>query len=503
MYHALYLLIMAALALAVPATVFVHAGGVILVIGVIGVWRYSWSVVNVGRAIYYTRITYPRRRAAAEIAYQAAARPTHAFFLVTTYKIDPAVTTRVYRSLFTAASNSAGGATIVASVVDRADERLIKLLFEIEPQAKVPVTLIVDRIPGSGKRDALATALRRIAGQCPTWRDIVLFVDGDSCVPEDIVVKAAPFFCDQRTGALTTDEACEIEGSPLFRDWYALRFTQRQMMMSSVALSGRVLTLTGRMSVVRADLATNPEFISAVQHDFIDHWRLGRIKFLTGDDKSTWYWLLKSGYEMAYLPDVQCLSMESQPNPGFVDSAVTLMIRWFGNMLRTNSRALRLSPSKIGWFTWWSILDQRVSMWTTLVGPVGVLTTAIFFEPMIVVVYAAWVMFTRYAYCWVLAIFRGPFPVSYPILLYFGQIGGALVKSYVLFRLDRQRWTRQSASSVRLGGVMARVRTLSSVYLHVLALGWLIVAVFWMTSLGADASSAEPNSKVSYNDRNE
>ena len=105
-----------------------------------------------------------------------------------------------------------------------------------------------------------------------------------------------------------------------------LRFTQRQMMMSAVALGGRVLTLTGRMSVFRADLATNPEL----------H-RLGRAglssttgawagsKFLTGDDKSTWFWLLKNGYEMAYLPDVACVSMETQPKPGFVESAVTLM----------------------------------------------------------------------------------------------------------------------------------------------------------------------------------
>ena len=48
---------------------------------------------------------------------------------------------------------------------------------------------------------------------------------------------------------------------PLFRDWFALRFTQRQMMMSSMGLGGRVLTLTGRMSVFRADLATDPGFI--------------------------------------------------------------------------------------------------------------------------------------------------------------------------------------------------------------------------------------------------
>ena len=89
-------------------------------------------------------------------------------------------------------------------------------------------------------------------------------------------------------------------------------------MMCSTGLSKRVLTLTGRMSVFRASLATRPDFINGIDHDFLDHWRLGRVIFLTGDDKSTWFWLLKNGYEMGYLPDVRSYSMETQPRPGFL-----------------------------------------------------------------------------------------------------------------------------------------------------------------------------------------
>lgn len=484
LHHLIYLLAAALLALSVPPTVFANASGLVLVIGVIGVWRYSWAAINVARAFYYIKFAYPRRQAEAQAAYRLAARPAHAFFLITTYKIDAAISARVYRSIFTAAGQSEGGATVVASVVDPADERLIRQLYDAQPRGGSPIKLVVDRIPGTGKRDALAKALQTIARQCVTPDDIVLFVDGDSCVPEDVVAATAPFFHNRRIGALTTDEACEIDEHPLFRDWYALRFTQRQMMMSSMALGGRVLTLTGRMSVVRADLATNAEFIAGVQHDYIDHWRLGRINFLTGDDKSTWFWLLKNGYELAYLPDVRSVSMETQPKPGFFASAMTLMVRWFGNMLRTNNRALGLSPLRIGFFTWWSILDQRISMWTTLAGPIGVLATAVLVDPMILVAYAAWVMATRYAYCWVLAIFRGPFPIIYPFLLYFSQIFGALVKSYVLFRLDRQRWTRQSTAigfGVGLGG---RMRAVSSTYLHVLAVGWLVTAILAMSGFG-------------------
>ncbi len=481
--HALYLTVLAVLLVSIPAATLSGAEGTILVLGVIGIWRYSWAAINFSRAIWYQLVAYPRLRRRADVAYRHRAAPAHAYFLATSYKIDPEVTTRVYQSVFEAAALSAGGATVVASVVDGADLRLIRSVFALMRTDMSGVRLIVDQVPGTGKRDALAKALRIITGQAPSWRDIVILVDGDSCVPADIVARAAPFFCDPSVGALTTDESVEITDAPLFRDWFALRFTQRQMMMSSMGLSGRVLTLTGRMSVFRADLATDPGFIRQVQSDFMDHWRLGRVDFLTGDDKSTWFWLLKNGYRMLYLPDVQTVSMERQPLPGFVDSAVTLMVRWFGNMMRTNGRALALPASRIGLFTWWSILDQRVSVWTTLAGPLGVLLTAILVAPGILPAYLLWVMATRYAFCVGFSLFRGGgFPISYPFLLYFGQIVGAAVKTYVMFRLDRQRWTRQSNANA-MRSPTARLSNALSSYVHVLTLGWLTLGVLFISGL--------------------
>ena len=252
--------------------------------------------------------------------------------------------------------------------------------------------------------------------------------------------------------------------------------------MCSMGLSNRVLTLTGRMSVFRADLATQPEFIDGINHDFLDHWRLGRVTFLTGDDKSTWYWLLKNGYEMAYLPDVRSWSMETQPRPTFYDSSKTLMVRWFGNMMRTNGRALRLDPARIGFFTWWSILDQRVSMWTTLVGPTAVAYAALTDSPVIIPIYIGWVMITRYMFCAIISAFRGSwFPITHPPILYFGQIAGAIVKTFVLFRLDRQKWTRQGASG---GGApisfAARYLAMESTVHHTLTLVGLALAVVVM-----------------------
>lgn len=476
--HLLYIATCFALALSVYDSSFAAADEAIIILGLIGLWRYSWAALNFVRATIFVRWLYPRRRARAMAAYAERSVPAHAYFMVTTFKINPGVTARVYRSIFEAARQSRGGATIVASVVDGADARLLNDLFEAGRSKMPHVRFIVDQIPGSGKRDAIARSLRLLQREAPTSRDIMLFVDGDSAVPADIVERSAPFFTSGRMGAVTTDETVEIPDAWLFRQWFDLRFMQRQMMMSSMAYGNRVLTLTGRMSIFRADLTVNPAFIAQVQSDYIDHWRLGRINFLTGDDKSTWFWLLCHGFETGYLPDTRCVAYESQPLPGFVESAVALMKRWFGNMLRTNGRALALGPRRIGFFTWWSILDQRISIWTTLFGPICVGLTALFLTPMIIPAYIAWIMFTRYIFCWMLSTFRGGgFPIIYPCLLYFGQIFGAAVKSSALFRLDRQKWTRQASNKVKARlPVGQRLIAATSTYIHALALSWLTFA---------------------------
>ncbi|MCX2721349.1 glycosyltransferase [Roseibium salinum] len=483
--HLIYLAALAVLAVGINAKGLGEIGSFLLVLGAIGMWRYSWAMLNFLRALYYTRWRFPRLRRSAERDYARRPVPAHAFFMVTTYKIEASTTARVYRSIIEAAARSPGGATVVASVVDGADVRAIGSLFARARRRHPHLRLLIDQIPGTGKRDAMARALRLIAREAPSARDVLVFVDGDSCVPPDLITRTAPFFTDRRVGALTTDEAAEIPRGWLFRSWFALRFMQRQMMMSSMALGGRVLTLTGRLSVFRADLATNPDFVRQVQHDYIEHWRLGHVNFLTGDDKSTWFWLLARGYRMSYVPDVRSLSMETQPRPGFVDSAVALMRRWFGNMLRTNGRALSLGPARIGMFTWWSILDQRLSIWTTLAGPIAVLIATLFIDPIALPAYLAWVMFTRYLFCAALSAFRGGgFPIVYVPLLYFSQIVGAAVKSYVLFRQDRQKWTRQSADTGTAPlAVGQRLRAATSTFIHVLALGWLTLGVTLATGV--------------------
>lgn len=481
--HIAYLSVIVILSSAANSVNISEVKGALIVVGLVGAWRYGWAALNFSRALIFLRVVYPLKRRQREKAFAHSKIKPHAFFLATSYKIEPEVTAPVYHALFTAAAAAPGGATIISSVVDPSDARLIQRVYESMDIDHTHVRLHIDRIAGTGKRDALARALELIASHSPTHHDIVAFVDGDSCVPADLVIRALPAFTDPQVGALTTDEEALIERDGLFRKWFNLRFAQRHVMMSSMALSERVLTLTGRMSVFRADLATQPGFIRQVREDSIDHWRLGEIKFLTGDDKSTWYWLLSHGYKMVYIPDLVAVSMESQPRVGFFDSATTLMVRWYGNMMRTNGRALDLGPRRIGMFTWWSILDQRISIWTTLTGPISILFASVLVSPLVLVVYLAWVMATRYVFCAIISAFRGrSFPVVYTFLLYFGQIVGAAVKSYVSFRLDRQKWTRQNTQFSIRAGIGTRLRAVGSAAMHVLALGWLVLAIFYLSA---------------------
>ncbi|PDT80344.1 glycosyltransferase [Sinorhizobium sp. BJ1] len=445
--HIVFILTVALCATLLPEGAFdAKARDAALVVGVIGIWRWSWGLLHFVRSLWFRHVRFPAMRKKAE----AAARQLglgHAFFLVTSFRIDAPTTTKVYRGAFRAAANAPAGATVVCSIVELGDELLIRRLASVMYGDALPFRLEIVRIPGTGKRDALASGFRAIGALNPGRNDTVSVIDGDSIVPTDLVQRCASLFLiNPKLGALTTDEVCTVEGAEIFKQWYSMRFAQRQILMSSHGLAGRVLTLTGRMSMFRAALACDPNFINDVQNDYIQHWRLGRIRMLTGDDKSSWFWLLRNGYDMYYVPDVQVETIEQPPSPSFINSAYVLMTRWFGNMLRTNSRALRLGPLKTGAFTWWSILDQRMSMWTSLSGITLALLGTAMITPWTAAFYVLWVIVSRYILALTFLTVRPSINLVYIPLLYFNQIFGSVVKVIIFFRLDRQKWTRQKTA---------------------------------------------------------
>ena len=194
---------------------------------------------------------------------------------------------------------------------------------------------------------------------------------------------------------------------------------------------------------------------------------------------------------MLYLPDVRVVTIEHPPARWLLPAATQLMLRWFGNMLRTSSRAIALGPRRIGGFTWWCLIDQRVSMWTPLIGPIVALIFVLGKSAIFLYTYLLWVGMTRLVQALLLLTARPRLSGLYPPLIYFGQVYGALVKTYVMFRLDRQRWTRQNIGADRpLAPCAARgCRRLASTYLHLLALGALVAAVAFATNFLSAAAA--------------
>lgn len=446
-----YLLVVICLFLLSPSEVFDIGGPhFILIIGFIGTWRYGWAALHLLRALYYLHWRFPALRRQAEALPRIDGAAPEVFFLLTSYRENPAVSAAMLRSLARAADAYGGRVTIVASVTDRAEQALAEdILCPRAAAGRIRlVTMIQD---GTGKRSALADGLRAIARRLPGPRAIVVLMDGDTFAEPDLLRRSLPFFqLMPDLGGVTTDAHAVVTGSRWGRSWYELRYAQRHLLMSSMSVSRKLLVLTGRLSMIRADIVTRPDFIAIVEKDGLSHWRYGRFTFLTGDDKSTWFWLLRNRWSMLYLPDVRIRSREHFPTGAFLPQSAHLMARWFGNMLRSNGRALALGPRRVGFFVWWCLLDQRLSMWTSLTGPAFALLWAMLVTPRILAVYLLWVALTRLFHAGLIGMLRGSFSFRSPVLLYYTQVVGSIIKVLASFRLNRQHWTRQNVAQPRV-----------------------------------------------------
>ena len=429
----------------------------IVLIGVLGMWRYGWQLLHHLRAWTYRLLVFPALRGRAES--HVDPWPQRLWVMVMSYKEEPEVSAHVFRALMDEIWRLPCEIHLVVSVGGQDEAEHIKQVLRTHKGwRRVSLTFMRQQ---EGKRVAMGHALRAIGRRFydpvtwneQTWKDdIVIFMDGDSRVDRGAVSGSLPLFkVDPKLAAVTTDERAHVVGSSLLvQHWFDLKFIRRHLMMQSHALSGRVLTLTGRFSVFRAHVVLAEEFVARLEADAIDHWLFGEVRFLMGDDKSTWFSLLQDGWRMLYVPDVTVTSLESRTE-SFRQMSLPLMRRWFGNMLRTNARAIRLGPRGAGGpFIWWCIVDQRISMWTTLVGPsvalLGTITTAPLFLPF----YLCWVAFTRLLQVWLLVLHGFRLRAVHLPLLVFDQWVGAVVKIQALFHLDRQQWKK--GVSGRRGG---------------------------------------------------
>lgn len=421
---------------------------VTFVLGALGLWRFSWWFNHAIRAEIYRKSKFPKMRSRADALWRAGWRPRRLHIQMTTYYEEPAITKRVIGSILGQVRREGIPTTLYIGTGSSYDEGIIRDFVQTH-SADIPddlAELVFIRQNQPGKRMAIGLILRAInrAGVDPD--DLVIFMDGDALYGNDVLEKTLSMFgADPELQALTTDEEVICYGPAWIQSWLNMRFAQRRLAMQSHAMSDKVLTLTGRMSVFRAQHMLSQTFIRTIEADHLDHWLWGRFRFLSGDDKSTWYHMLTRDAKMTYVPDATVYTIEVIKENG-MERMVQNFRRWSGNMLRNGSRAIALGPRKVSPFIWWCLVDQRIAMWTMLVSPTLAILAAII-DPIYLWSCLIWIVASRILLCLFLFRFSRTVDLSWPFILYLNQIINAAVKVFMIFHLSKQKWSNRGNQS--------------------------------------------------------
>lgn len=482
---ALYISVCLIVILVVPNSLFdTQTKSITFTIGALGVWRYGWWFTHAVRASIYGRIVYPRMQRQGQEIWNSGWRPRHMHFMMTTYREHREITEMVVRSIVKEIVASGVPGTIWLGSSDRFDEDIIQDFLERE-SSDVDITLRIIRQNVSGKRAAIGLVLRAMC-RLPVYDDdLVIFMDGDFVLAEGAVSRCMPLFkLYPDLQACTTDEEVICVGPRWIETWLKMRFSQRRLAMQSHALSGRVLTLTGRMSVFRAKNLKQLEFIRLLEADHLEHWLSGKFRFLSGDDKSTWYYMLKQNSHMRYVPDALGYTIEVIEGSG-MERMVQNFRRWSGNMLRNGSRAIKLGPRAMPFFIWWCLVDQRLSMWTMLVSPVLALSATVLVGFDYLISYIVLIALSRLLLSLFLFGYSRKVEMSYPWILYLNQLINASVKVYCIFRLSKQRWSNRGNQSAGGDGsaMLELFRTWMARWCTAVALALLFLGTVHYTSL--------------------
>ena len=413
-------------------------------------WRWGWALLHWIRAALYRYWKYPLLQ---EQAAQAVAKRGHipeVSILLVTYKERPEVTRAVILSVVAEMGRLpplAKRPLFVAVTGTDADDEAILAAFG-EGVASHPPEFapeIVLMRGADGKRDALAKGLEFIRDRHPDPEGIFVMMDGDTRLDPGALTRALPLFrITPDVYAATTNEHAHVQGPSWFSEWIHMRHGQRHLYYNSISLSDRLLCLTGRYSIFRA-ATLDDGFIEIVRNDNVKHWLWGRYQLLSGDDKSTWFYLLSQGKRLLYVPDVSVVTYEFVLKEPLIRAYHNLR-RWGGNMVRNSERAISVGPTKLGFFCWWCLIDQRVSIWTVLIGPTAALYMAFGRDRAdLVAAYFLWVLCSRSVRA--LPSWKHGRRISFfyaPLAVLFDW-AGALVKIWVMFFPARQFWLNRGA----------------------------------------------------------
>ncbi len=479
---ALYLGVCLALATLLPPSVWSQQAGLALAIGLIGLWRFSWWLTHLVRARIYEARVFPQLRIAADTHWQSGWRPRRIHILLTTFHETRRTAEAVVRAIASEIRATGRPATIWLGSRDPADESIFAEHLKLVAD-DLDIELRIIRQNQPGKRVAIALILRAMSRAGLGETDIVAFMDSDFILAPGALTRSLSLFAaDPTLEAVTTDEDVEIIGPAWVQSWLSMRFAQRRLTMQSHALSGRVLTLTGRFSLLRARHITSLEFIRLIEADHLHHWLWGRFRFLSGDDKSTWYGLLLKGGRMLYVPDATGTTIEVIEGNGIRRMYENLR-RWSGNMLRNGSRAIALGPRRMPLFIWWCIVDQRLAMWTMLLGPLVAVVASMRAGIAFLAGYLLYVAVSRLLIALVLFRYARRIDFNYVWCLYVNQLANSTVKLYMIWRLPQQSWANRGnqKAGVASGGLLSGARGGLATYLTAMSVAVLVLIAIYST----------------------
>ena len=430
LYLLLYLTILLIAAINIPKSIGMYheERAAIMSFGVIGLWRYCWWMNHIIRSVIYGRIIFPARRLKASQLWESGWRPKRLLFMMTTFKELEATTEIVLQSIVDECHQVNVPAKLFIGTGAESDEVIIENFFA-KKNTPFPFEVIMVRQKQPSKRYAIGETLRAMLRHGIEEDDPVIFMDGDTF-----------FQLYPNMQALTTNEAAIVKNGPTWvKKWLDMRFSQRAYTMQSYSLSNKVLTLTGRMSIFRGKHLRDPEFIDIIENDHLKHWLWGEYRFLSGDDKSTWYYLLTKRADMFYIPDAKTVTIEYIDGSA-LDRMKENLRRWSGNTLRNGARAIALGPRTVGYFIWWCLIDQRCAIWTMFIGHMIIIILAITKSVAFLWVSLIWIAFSRLCLSLMLFVHARRIDMSFPFLVYINQFMSTIIKIYILFRLPQQRW---------------------------------------------------------------
>jgi mannuronan synthase len=461
---------------------------VIVTLGGIAAWRWSWFLIQNMRALAYRYFMYPRLRREARAALAQHGPVPEVTVLATTYHEKKWITTPVFESIFRELRSLEGlqrRPKVVAVTGCDEDDATIRALYArccgaeaAQPGALWPPDLVLLR-GDKGKRPALALGMDVIAKDNPQPDGVVVILDGDTMLGPGLLDKVLPVFrLTPPVDAITTNESNLVKGPAWFGEWTTMRFGLRHRSMCSVSFSGKLLCLTGRFSVFRASVVTDPTFQLQVEHDRITHWLWGSFEMLSGDDKSTWYWLAAHCRRMLYVPDAMVTTFEVIQGSA-IRRAFANVRRWSGNSVRHSWRAIKLGPKKLGFFPWYCLVDQRLTMVTVLFGPFTALLALIAGHHKIAAAYLLWVLFSRLGNAAIAWRQSRRFSAYYLPLTFLSDWATALTKFWVVFHPAKQNWLNRGARTLNTtrGSAYYHSRTIFAHYLYGFCCALLVIVI--------------------------